>query len=337
MPTPSDKKLFILYVLDILKEFSDETHLLTQEDISKRVESVSGISSNRKTVAANIAALKEYFTSKHVDMTIKTVERKGCYLSSRTFEDSELRYLVDWIYSSKAIPSKYAKDLANKLLEGESKGTKNKFRYIHNTGNIARVENCDVFYNIEVINDAIENDKKIEFFYLEYNTDKVLVPKHNGKKYVVSPYFMLNNLGRYFLVCKFDGYDDITNYKIDRMKDIKVIGEKRYPANNVKGYESGIIREEYANENPLMCGGKRIKTTLLLHKPFIVNELVETFGKNVTFYKKDEKQYAYVKSSAEAIVSWVFQYGECMEIVAPESQRNKIKALLRAVNDFYKD
>lgn len=342
MPTPSDKKLLILYILDILRNETDEKHPLMHTQIKEKVEAASGISCDRKTVAANIDALNAYYYPKYNEDCIVTApispngKRKGWYLKERTLESGELRYLVDWIYSNKGIPAKYAKALTDKLLEGESTKNKQEFKYTYNTGNIARVENCDVFYNIDLINEAIEQNKKIEFCYLEYNTDKKLVPKLNGKRYVVSPYFMHNSNGRYFLVCKYDGHAGVTNYKIDRMKNVTVLSESRYPETSITGYENGINREEYSNENPLMCGGDRTKTTIRLHKD-IVNELVENFGNNVSFYKKDGNLYATVTSSAEAIVTWVFQYGECMEIVEPESQRNAIKALLAQVNEFYKN
>ena len=37
VPSPNNKKLSILYVLDILKSYSDEDHLLTQSQIAEKV------------------------------------------------------------------------------------------------------------------------------------------------------------------------------------------------------------------------------------------------------------------------------------------------------------
>ena len=43
MPSPSNKKLSILYTLQILKEYSDENHLLFQNDIVIKINNIYGM------------------------------------------------------------------------------------------------------------------------------------------------------------------------------------------------------------------------------------------------------------------------------------------------------
>lgn len=341
MPQESDKKLLILYIYDVLKNESDEDNPLKQKDIIDKVKSASGITCNRKTIKANIDALNTYFDNIKSDLQIirtpkgKTKDKSGFYLSGRALERSMLQFLVDAIYSNRGLSAQDAKEIANILMSEEYKEVKKKFEYILNAPNIARTRNRDLFLNIEIINEAIEQNKKIKFLYLEYDMHKELVPRHDGKEYAVSPYFMLNSQGRYFLVCKRDDKDDVGNFKIDRLRDIKILNDRRYPFKSIKGYEKGITKEQYINENPLVFGGERITTILRIHKNFIINDLVESFGTNVTFLNKSDGIYAYVQSSAKAIVAWVFQYGEAIEIVAPASQVAEIKELSEIVYGFY--
>ncbi|MEG2688358.1 MAG: hypothetical protein RSA24_04235, partial [Clostridia bacterium] len=192
MPSSSNKKLLILYILEVLKKHSDESHPLLQKQIVKLVEDMSGIVCERKTIASNIDALNDFFFSLNTDLCINKVGRKGWYLSGRAFEKSELQYLIDYLLTSKSIPAKYAKDITEKLLAEESENIVKKFRYICNAGAIARVDNKQIFAIIDKINLAIDNNKKLSFCYLEYNTAKKLVAKKDGKRYVVSPYFMQN-------------------------------------------------------------------------------------------------------------------------------------------------
>ena len=40
MPSDSNKKLSILYVLKVLQEYSDENHLLKQQEIADKIERI---------------------------------------------------------------------------------------------------------------------------------------------------------------------------------------------------------------------------------------------------------------------------------------------------------
>ena len=56
-----------------------------------------------------------------------------------------------------------------------------------------KVDNKQLFYTIEVLNEAIEKGLKVEFQYNVYDINKKLKPKKDGKIYKVNPYYMVNN------------------------------------------------------------------------------------------------------------------------------------------------
>ena len=60
LASESDKKIILLYVLDILKDFTDENHLLTYSDIITKLDIIYGVSPNIKSIARNIETLTEY-------------------------------------------------------------------------------------------------------------------------------------------------------------------------------------------------------------------------------------------------------------------------------------
>ena len=49
MPSPNTKKLSIIYILKILQEYSDENHLLTQNDIAQKLYLIYGMECERKS------------------------------------------------------------------------------------------------------------------------------------------------------------------------------------------------------------------------------------------------------------------------------------------------
>ena len=102
------KKLALLRIWQILKDYSDYDHPLTQEQLAEKLVNDYDIEIERKAIGRNIALLKDA----GIDIQQK---RDGSYIESREFDDSELRLLIDGVLSSKHISAKYSKDLIDKL------------------------------------------------------------------------------------------------------------------------------------------------------------------------------------------------------------------------------
>ena len=88
MSLPNNKKLSILYTLQILKDYSDEKHLLSQNEIAKKIYNLYGMECERKSIGTNIDSLIDFGYD-----IVKT--NSGCFLASREFEASEIRFLID--------------------------------------------------------------------------------------------------------------------------------------------------------------------------------------------------------------------------------------------------
>ena len=89
-----------------------------------------------------------------------------------------------------------------------------------------KTDNKHLFLNIELLDEAITKQKKVSFNYTEYHTDKKMHLKKRSDgstKYIVSPYQMAANDGKYYLICNFDKYDDISNYRLDRIMNLKIL------------------------------------------------------------------------------------------------------------------
>ena len=98
-----NKKTSILLIYWTLRDYSDENHYLKQQDIIDHIKKKYGISLQRKAVSNSITLLEE------LDIDIDRHPKKGCRLLSRDFDESEVKYLVDAIFSSKNITGKQAK------------------------------------------------------------------------------------------------------------------------------------------------------------------------------------------------------------------------------------
>ena len=54
-----------------------------------------------------------------------------------------------------------------------------------------KLENKQIFYIIDTINEAINRHKKIRFRKIKYNVKKERVLHHGGEKYTFSPYSLV--------------------------------------------------------------------------------------------------------------------------------------------------
>ena len=173
------KKMVNIYILNILREFSDENHALTQQDILKQLESDYDVICDRRTVKA--------YVDEWIELGWDIVYDKGYKLISREFDDAELRILIDSVLFSKSISTRQAQTLIKKLQGFASKYFNAKVSHVCNLPDLNRTVNRQAMYALGIINDAISAKKKIEFIYNEMGTDFKLHPKRKDP-YVVNPY-----------------------------------------------------------------------------------------------------------------------------------------------------
>jgi predicted DNA-binding transcriptional regulator YafY len=325
----NNKKLLSLYILKILEKYSDDTHFLTQQDLIDKTYQTYGIEFERKAISRNIDSL--------IDFGYDIVKNKklGVYLNSRRFETGEIAFLVDAIFSSKSIPSGYAKDLIGKIMQDVSIFNTRKYKYVHKADEISRTDNKQLFLNIDMINQAIEENKKISFQYNEYDINKNLVPKKDGDDYIVNPYFMVNSRGKYYLVGNYDKYDDISHYKLELIMNIKIIESPVKPIKQILEFKDGVDISKYINEHIYMFSGETCSIILKLTNKAVISDLIEWFGKDVSIRDRDNAVYASFKTNKQSFIYWALQYGENIEVIEPKELREEIKQILKKLLEKY--
>lgn len=128
------KKLALIRIWQILKEYSDYDHPLTQDDIARHLESDYGIVIERKAISRNISLLKE------AGAEIES-GRAGSYLERRDFEDSELKLLIDGVLCSKYITAKQSKELIDRLCGLSNKYFRSHVKNIHSVNDWYKTDN----------------------------------------------------------------------------------------------------------------------------------------------------------------------------------------------------
>ena len=174
-----NKKMLNMLILDILEQYSDEDHHLTQQEIIQHLRAQYGMECDRRSVKNNIDSLKE------LGFDIVT-NNKGAFLAGRKFDNAELRLLIDSVLFNKGISQKRARELIDKLKEFGGRHFSAKVKHVCNLPELQHTDNKQTMYALDALNDAIDKKKKVSFVYNTYGTDLQMHPKREEGKNCIS-------------------------------------------------------------------------------------------------------------------------------------------------------
>ncbi len=311
------KKLALIRMMEILQIHSDYEHPLTQEKIADFLSRDYGITIERKAVSRNLSLLKES------GMDIEST-RAGSFVCSREFENAELHLLIDGILSSKHITAAHSKDLIKRISGLSTKYFKSGTRYIHTVKDWNKTENQSLFYNIEIIDEAIEKGRQIYYQYNKYGIDKKM--RKTSCQYV-SPYRMILHNQRYYLMAYSEYWGNMVFHRLDHMTEMEITDKKAKPLKSISGYEKGINYGEMTTALPYMYTDKQESIEFIADRN-IIDQIIDWFGTEIgisTIKDDDSKIKVSLKASPNAMEHWATQYINYVEILSPSFLRERIK------------
>ena len=350
MNMPLDgKKIIILYILNILRKYTDADHTMTQQDIADKLLSDYDMPVNRGTVKRNVADLidarypigyREITRSHKVKGTGET-EENSIYTDlyyEHEFTESELQMLIDGLLFSRSVPYKQRKKLIEKLCDLNSSHFSQQMRNVHSMSADAP-ENKQLFYNIEVLAEAISGQKQVEIVYGSYGMDLKLHERRNEdgsvKKQLLNPYQLAASDGRYYLICNKDNKENVANYRIDRIMEIRPLDTPSKPGSQVAGLENGLKLEKYLYQHVNMFSGEPEKVEFVIPKSF-VGVVIDFFGSHVSFFDKGDGTISCnIEVSREAMKHWAAQFATVVRVVSPESLVEEIREEIRKAAENY--
>ena len=309
MAKSEGQKLKLLYILKFLEEHTDEAHPMTTAELISRL-GAEGITCERKTIYADINALTEFG---YDILQVSNRRGGGYYMASRDFEIAELKLLVDAVQSSRFITSKKSRELIKKLEQIAGKHDAGKLqRQVYVAGRI-KTENESIYYNIDHLHRAIQENRQIAFTYMEWNLQKKLVPR--GEKRKVSPWALIWREENYYLAA-FDETDGIMkHYRVDKMGGVEVLDEKR---EGLAQFEQTDVAA-YSNRTFGMFSGEE-ETVTMQFPNRLVGVVLDRFGKEADLRPLEDETF---RIRAKVAVSgqffgWLAGIGAEAGIVAPK-------------------
>lgn len=320
MAKNSGQKLKMLYIIKILEEYTDEEHPITTKELIEKL-ALYGVNAERKSIYDDIARLQDF----GYDIIQKENRNGGgYYLASRDFELVELKLLVDAVQSSRFVTERKSRELIGKLEKLVNKhDAKQLRRQVYVAGRV-KTDNESIYYQVDAIQKAIAENKQIEFVYLEWNAKKELVPRRD-EKYLVSPWILMWQEEKYYLVAYNHASQSLRHYRVDKLKDVKVLEEKRI------GQEiyDRLNPADYVNKAFGMFGAKE-EDVVLIFPERLIGVIIDRFGKDVSIRSGKNGLRARVKVMASPqFYAWIAGIGKELKIDGPNEVVLEYKEWLR--------
>ena len=327
MAKSEKQKLKLLYIMQCLTEKTDAEHSVTTQEIIDYL-ALQGINAERKSIYTDIDLLIDY----GMDI-VKNSGRSGGYtLVSRQFELAELKLLVDAVQSSKFITTKKSRELIGKL---ETLCSKYEATQLHRqvvVTNRNKAVNENIYYNVDIIYNAIAENVKIQFQYFEWNVSKEMKLRRDGKIYEVSPWLLTWDDENYYLIAYDDEAEMIKHYRVDKMLKIELSVEKREGKEQFQHFDIAA----YSKKTFGMFAGKEETVTLRCDRS-LTGVMIDRFGKDVAMRKIDENT---IQARVNVAVSrqffgWITGLGNIVKIEAPERVVEQYRDYLGEIIERY--
>lgn len=328
MPKSENQKLKLLYIMKILLENTDDRHGITMSELIDGL-AFYDIDAERKSIYSDFEALRSYGLD---IIKEKYGNRYVYYIGTRDFELAELKLLVDSVQAARFLTERKARSLIKKLEGLTSRQEAGKLhRQVYVQGR-TRAMNESIYYNVDVIHEAIGNNVRIAFKYYNWNVNKEMVLRHDGDDYIVSPWALLLDNEYYYLV----GYDSkegiVKHYRVDKMLKIRLTEDKREGRSI---FERTDIAS-YSDKRFSMFDGDERYVKLEFDNRY-VGVVIDRFGKDIAIRKSDESHFIINVNVAVSnqFFGWLLALGTGVRVIGPDDVAEKLCRELDSIRSMY--
>ena len=290
----------ILYILNILKKYSNEEKILRVKDIQEKVEEEYGQTIDSRTIRRNINLLKIKFG---YDISTYNENNKGYYLIDINNNDGK----------------------KDKLIFDDNKIKKCKIYY-------PKEESINEEQEI-LINDLtknIKNKKKIKFDYWKYCIMDEKIMKKIVDHPVISPLAIACYEKQYYIIGIEEKNEELFHYNINRIKNIKELDERF----NVKIEEKDI--EKYIDNSVKIFNNPKVEAVAECDE-YLLSEVIDKFGKKIRIKPTNKNKFQFkVEINENYFKMWALKNLDMCKVISPKSLRIEIKDIIEEASKKYK-
>ena len=250
------------------------------------------------------------------------------HVASRHFEAPEVKLLIDAVQSARFITPRKGRALVKRLSSFIAPGDTallNRYLYIDSR---SKATNESIYLNVDRIQTAIAERRKIAFRYFDYSPAKERVHRNGGKVYSVSPYALLWNNDSYYLVGFHEHRQQIAKFRVDCIDRLQVTQEAALQ--KPEDFDvSAYFTQEFS-----MLAGKTCHVTLLCENA-LMNSIIDRFGEDAPTQIVDKNHFT-VEATVDLssnFYGWVFASGGKMKITAPQEAVDGFQRMLESFSE----
>lgn len=365
-------KLKLLYLKQILERYTDKENGLSHAEIMELMER-KGLEVQPRTLRDDLQCLQD--AAEDFDLRIGTNIQDGkekahpirYRVDERFFTSTEVKLLMESVKGIHSLSNEQTEILLKKLESLCSRPEAKKIR-----SRLAVVGGFKAYWskkrqrdmlmtNIEVVDRALDEGKKIEFRYYWYSMKKEpTYPRKKDHTHVVTPLVRVLEKGFYYLVA-LDEKDSVHHYRMDRMTNTVITNQKNtkligtgWENMDWKSYINSSFGLGLTNpyipleENPyrfknmgINFGFTRIDnrkyTAHLRFTRDLVGVVMDRFGSDVSITPVDKGHFIAVVNVYHnaQFVSWILGLGNKVMILEPERLVDDIAYYARATGRWH--
>ncbi len=337
MARSENQKLKLLYLQKIIFENTDEEHGLTLQEIIDELEKYD-IQAERKSIYSDIDLLERFGFEITREKNGKRVEYK--LTSGRKYQLAEIKLMLDAVQSTNFITKKKTSELIKKLEKEVSVHEAKKLQRTVFIEKRSKTYNESIYISIDNIYRAIQKQKQITFNYYEWyvaygGIEKVFLrAKKDGKPYQVSPWCMIWDDEKYYLVAYDHLQSKVKHFRIDKIKNVEILNTPQRGMRAIKSFDvSAYVKQTFG----MFGGDTPIDVTMRIDNR-LIGVIKDRFGEDFTVMRADEARSDIVVSvyPSQQFFGWVFGLGNKVTLISPQNVVEEFKNMVNKVSKNYR-
>lgn len=327
MPVEKGQRLKLLKIWEILRQETDEAHPMSSVELLERLEAID-IKCDRRTLYADIQALNE----SGYKINCNRRKTNEYFVERREFSMAEIQILMDAVQAASFIPEEKTALLVDKIAElaGSRKAEAIKKNIV--AFNTVKSHNEDIFGTVATITQALEQDKKIEFLYFDYDTNKRRIYRKENKVYKVNPVATIFSNDKYYLLCYDDKHGNPSHYRIDRMAEMKISSENIVPS---KLSELCAI-QKHKKQLFGMFTGEECEVSFEADNS-LIDTVLDKFGFDTRLSVRNNQTFSFSATVqlSPVFLGWCCSFGDKLKVTGPETVLKHLKEHLDKLKNYY--
>ena len=245
---------------------------------------------------------------------------------------AEIQILMDAVQAASFVTEEKTKLLVDKIAElaGSRKAEAIKKNVV--AFNTVKSHNEDIFGTVAIITQALEQGKKIEYLYFDYDTNKRRIYRKENKVYKVNPVATIFSDDKYYLLCYDDKHGNPSHYRVDRMAEVKVSSEDIVPS---KLSELCSI-QKHKRQLFGMFTGEECEVAFQADNS-LIDTVLDKFGFDTRLSTRSDHTFSFSATVqlSPVFLGWCCSFGDRLRVTGPCSLIELLNSFLMKIREQY--